>query len=135
MQSHGCYFRACQAVAERYAGKRLSADDIKSSREALTKSGAIGQGDYALNVNNPDQVINDAFERLGVKKTATVGYGGKPDQKRDFTIVAGHTEFPSGAAGDHKRLGDANGNEIWDPAPGGKKSSSRTIDVFLHDKK
>jgi RHS repeat-associated protein len=136
MANEGCYFRSLQATAEKYTGKKLSADAINAARDKLTKNGAIGgKGVSPVYVGNPDEVINDAFKRLGVKKTATVGYGGEPGQKRNYTILAGNTVFPSGASGDHKRLGDANANEIWDPAPGGNKSTSRIIDVFIHDKK
>ena len=62
MAASGCYFRSCQAVAERETGQALTAEQITAAVRALQASGAVLPN---MKVENPDAVINDAFARLG----------------------------------------------------------------------
>ena len=126
MPESGCNFRSCQAVAETHVGEALTAEQITESVEDLQESGALGED---MAVNNPDAVINDAFDRLGQPDvTATVGWGGG-DSEPDATIIWGTTPNDNS----HAQLGDSGGNEIWDPYdPDIDVDVTNINDVFIH---
>ena len=113
MARWGCNFRSCQNVAEFETGVALTSDQIKKSVKDLLDAGAIQD---SMSVSNPDLVINDAFDRLGMPDvTATVGYGGNGNDP-DYTIMWGDTPNNSNTAGaDHARMGDNDSLLLNDP--------------------
>ena len=126
MAELGCNFRSIQAVAEVDTDQALTAEQIINSVETLQASGALSED---MTVNNPDAVINDAFDRLGQPDTtATVGWGGG-DSDPDATIIWGTTPNDNS----HAQLGDSEGNEIWDPYnPNIDVDVTNINDVFIH---
>jgi RHS repeat-associated protein len=127
MAQSGCYFRSCEAVAERETGQALSAEQITAAVGALQASGAVTA---EMKVQNPDAVINDAFARLGHSNiTATVNWGGGTSAA-SYTIVRGVTPLHH----EHYRLGDSSGDVTWDPySPAVVPTTvGRVLPVYIH---
>lgn len=134
MSGAGCNFRTYQAVAELTTGLNLTSTEINSAVIMLQNTpNAADTSEMALSldmtVNNPDQVMNDAFSRLGATGiTATAGWGGN-GLPADFTNISGKTSLNS----THHQLGDSSGNLLFDPyTPDIPLTNTSTIDIFLH---
>ena len=134
MAEYGCYFRAAQAVAELEVGVALTAEQIQDAVTTLqnTANPTRGSNNMVINanlrVNNPDVVINDAFERLGRSDlTGTVGWGGTPGQQ-DYIIQ----ESQVTGANQHFTLHDNSGNLLFDPRPGLTTTTPTNRNVYIH---
>lgn len=89
-------------------------------------------------VNNPDAIINDAFDWLGEPdKTANVGWGGNGEDP-DYTIIWNETLNNGNPDGpDHAVLGDSDGNTIHNPYNPDVEGMEEdyTNDVYIHRSK
>ena len=116
MASDGCNFRSYQGVAEDDLGKNLTAEEIKDAVDILKKTPDRYNPsrmviDEEMKVNNPDQVMNDAYDRLGSPDTtATAGWGGN-GRSPDYMNQEGITDNDH----EHHVLVDGNGNLVNDP--------------------
>jgi hypothetical protein len=135
MALEGCNFRTYQSVAEFETGLFLTADEIRDSVKVLQStpnranpSQMAVDGD--LRVNNPDQVVNDAFARLGSPNiTGTAGYGQENNQAPDYYQQWGTT--PRG--GRHSVLLDSNGSLLNDPFyPDINLTNTSQTPIYLH---
>jgi len=119
--SSACFYRALQSIAESYAGKNLTAEQINEATQKLIKSKVIEENYY---VNNAKAVIEDALNRLGVDTSKlTIDY--KRNVKNNIpegtiaTIrgIPSYRQMLSGNTEDigHYQHGDAKGGFIWDP--------------------
>jgi RHS repeat-associated protein len=119
--SSACFYRALQSIAESYAGKNLTSEQINEATQKLIKSKVIKENYY---VNNATAVIEDALNRLGVDTSKlTIDY--IRDVKNNIpegtiaTIrgVPSYRQMLSGNTEDvgHYQHGDAKGGFIWDP--------------------
>lgn len=106
-----CFYRSLQSIAESYAGKNLTSEQINEATESLIESGNIESNYY---VNDAKAVIIDSLKRLGINTDKLF-----IDYKRDIkelpkegvtaTILYGSRHF---------QHGDSKGNLVWDPANG-----------------
>ncbi|HRR61934.1 MAG TPA: RHS repeat-associated core domain-containing protein, partial [Spirochaetota bacterium] len=119
-----CLYRSLQSIAENYAGKNLTPEQINDATKALVKSKAIEEDYY---VNDAVAVIKDALTRLGVDVnkldiTYKRGVGNKMPKDTTATIrcVPSFNQMISGNTNliGHYQHGDMAGNFIWDPYNG-----------------
>lgn len=64
-----------------------------------------------MDLRNPDELINKAFEMAGEKKTGKVNWGNEKDQKPSWNLIKGKTPLNN----DHYQYTDNEGNLRWDP--------------------
>ena len=129
MSSYGCNFRSLQNIVERELKRSLKPEQINQARKDLIEKGIIDKED--LYVRNPEKVINDAFERLGSKFTAThigneneyLPYIPEKERTTDDTVVIGITNTETNTT--HIRSGDKKGNVIFDPDKNASKNIKR----------
>ena len=119
--SNACFYRALQSIAESYAGKNLTAEQINEATQSLIKSKVIRKDYY---VNNAKAVIEDALARLGIDTSnLTIDYKANVKNKiTEGTIatirgVPNYRQMLSGNTAEvgHFQHGDAKGSFIWDP--------------------
>ena len=83
-------------------------------------------------VNHPDVIINDAFRRLAYPHPpewrGAVGIPNMPPGSHSFIIQVGNIP---GTNLNHYRLHDAQGNLIFDPAPGPVIENIHNRNVYL----
>jgi RHS repeat-associated protein len=135
MATDGCNFRALQSVAEIETGTSLTAEQIREAVTTLQSTPDASNPDQMvitgdLYVNNADQVINDAFDRLGQPDTyATSGYGAEENQEPDYYRRQGTT--PLGNR--HYVIVDSNGNLLFDPYnPDIQLDNTSDLEIYLH---
>lgn len=115
--SSACNFRAIQAAAETYVGKKLTTGQINAATASLYKSGAMRDdrdGSHYV-VTDQDAVLNDVLGRLGSDDSGHIGKGVQKFEIPDIasaTIIRGTTPNSN----PHSQLGDNKGNPVWDPA-------------------
>ena len=134
MASSGCNFRSYQGVAESETGLNLTADEIAQAVNDLQSTPNLANPNEMavgsdMTVNNPDQVMNDAFDRLGAgDTTATAGWGGNgrdPDYQNQLGTTANNN--------DHHRLLDSGGNLLNDPySPDLPLTNTSTVNIWIH---
>ncbi len=115
-----CFYRALQSVAESYAGKNLTPEQINEATKKLINDGVI-KSNY--HVNDAKAVIIDALSRLGVDvDKLVIDYRGKVESIPEGTVatirgVPNMTQIRDGIinAVGHFQHGDANGGLVWDP--------------------
>jgi len=137
MASDGCNFRVYQHVVERYTGVNMTAEEIAEAVETLQNTPDQSNPDQMvleenMTVNNPDQVMDHAFDVLGYPELrATAGYGGDTDNP-DFQNRRGTTSNDNS----HSQLLDKEGNMIFDPYDPDISglSNTYTYDIFIRDK-
>jgi RHS repeat-associated protein len=138
MSEYGCVFRTYQGVAENYTGLNLTAGEIVESVKTLQSTPNIANPtqmvvDKEMKVNNPDQVINNAFEILGQSgTTATVNWGAEKEQTPDYYRQVGTTPLGN----EHSVLLDSNKNLITDPYdPNIPLTDTQAMPVYIHEPK
>ncbi|MGB4268244.1 MAG: hypothetical protein WBK20_03585 [Spirochaetota bacterium] len=137
--STACRYRALQSIAESYAGKNLTVEQINSATEDLIKSGAMENNYY---VNNAAEVIKDALNRLGVdinkldilvirKQDVSENKYNELSKKATATLrgVPNYNQMIHGQFQEigHWQHGDVSGNLVWDPANGTSSSPNRPV--------
>jgi hypothetical protein len=147
MQNYACYFMSIINQAERVANKHMTADEINAVR-AVAQATKTKEGKPALynnmNVNDSNIVGTKALEILGVKDKVMV-VGGNPlkDEKASGTIIKGKAYDSNGnpyrdKEGNqvyHYKSGDANGNEVYNPADNIKNREDRPVlNVYIRQK-
>jgi len=133
MADYGCYFRSSQAVAEFEVGVALTAEQIQAAVTALQETPnptkpwqMVLEG---MLVHNPDEVINDAFSRLGHPElTGTVAWGARNHTEPDYIIQ----ERSVPGANRHFILNDNSGNLLFDPLPGLTSINPNNRNVYVH---
>jgi hypothetical protein len=135
MSEYGCVFRTYQGVAENYTGLNLTAGEIVESVKTLQSTPNIANPtqmvvDKEMTVNNPDQVINNAFETLGNPgTTATVNWGAEKKQTPDYYRQVGTTPLGN----EHSGLLDSNKNLITDPyVPDIPLVDTKEMPIYIH---
>jgi hypothetical protein len=113
MALYGCRFRAFQAAAEFWAGRALTPEQIKDSVKEMQKQGAVTKG---MTVLEPDKVLRDTLDRLG--RPDLNGRNSPPGNAPALTVLESHWTDSKGNTHEHNRLGDAEGNPMWDPYGG-----------------
>lgn len=127
-----CYMRSLQGIAETYAGRNLTADDIKDAINDLVPD----KMNSSFFVLDGPAVIEDALTRLGVD---TSGLGiqvvrpGDPNYewaKANATAslrAVGRVDEPQTTSPKHTQEGDSQGYFVFDPISGddpkGRKNS------------
>ena len=119
MKEAGCNFMAELYGIQEMCKTNFSAMEIYSLVKYLQQknnpSPNSAEGEkcltYEMNLRNPDELINKAFEMLGKDKTGRVNWGNEKDQKPEWTIIKGKTDLQN----DHFKYGDSNGSVLWDP--------------------
>jgi hypothetical protein len=115
MKLQGCNFRMFQSIAELTTGLCLTPEEIKAAVEVLQNTPSkvnpkVMVIDDKFFVNAPNQVMDDAFERLGSTITATADYG-KKDQEPDYYRLRGDTQLGNR----HSVLLNSNKELLYDP--------------------
>jgi len=118
--SKACFYRALQSIAESYAGKNLTAEQINEATQSLLEAGTIKENYY---VNNAKAVIEDALSRLGVDVSKIIiDYKAKVKNIPEGTIatIRGMPNYRQMLSGNtegvgHFQHGDAKGGFVWDP--------------------
>jgi len=124
MKNTGCFFMVVKNQAEREAKKNMTADEINATRETTQegKNPAVQKNMYVKRAND---VGDEALKQLGITDKVMV-VGGQPQkgEKPSGTIIGGKAYDSKGnpyldKKGNpiiHYKSGDANGNEVYNPA-------------------
>jgi len=135
MADCGCNFRAYQNVVEDYTGLNMTPEEIRDSVTRLQATPSRRDPsqmaiDETFFVNDPDVIMDDAFDVLGNPSvTATAGWGSRGSEP-DYFIRRGQT--PNDNL--HSQVLDADGQLLWDPySPDIDLEQSRRIPVYVHD--
>jgi len=118
--SNACFYRALQSIAESYAGKNLTTEQINEATQSLIKAKVIEENYY---VNNAKAVLEDALTRLGVDTSKiTIDYKRNVKNIPEGTVatIRGVPNYRQMLSGNtegvgHFQHGDAKGGFIWDP--------------------
>ncbi|MCC6131767.1 MAG: hypothetical protein IT186_17755 [Acidobacteria bacterium] len=110
MASNGCFFRADLGVVESEIERPMAAGEINVIR-ALTQASGLVNPDMSVVEGRAADVVNAAFQYLGVAKTASVVAYGPYSGPADASLIIGLTVNDN----PHTRQGNAQGKEVWDP--------------------
>ena len=119
MKEFGCNFMSELFGVQKATGVNFSALEIYSLvgylQEKDNPSPNASEGEKCLteemDLRNPDELINKAFEMAGEKKTGKVNWGNEKDQKPSWNLIKGKTPLNN----DHYQYTDNEGNLRWDP--------------------
>ncbi len=133
-----CNYRAIQAGAELALGKALKTGEINTTTSQLSQSesGALGPEYY---VNKPGAVLTETLKTLGrsdlTGKEVGRGYQRKEEIPKGatFTVVRGTMTTTGGEKVEHSKLGDPQGNVIWNPSesPGSQEMEGVTYRAYV----
>ncbi len=128
-----CRYRALQSIAESYAGKNLTVEQINEATKELINTGSIETNYY---VNDPVAVISDALKRLGVNVDKLLiqvkGNVGNDIPKDTIATLRGVPNMDQLRSGQdnaigHWQHGDKTGEFIWDPWNGTTSGADRPV--------